>query len=135
MDEHVRYHRWARRTLLAGGMMLGVALLPGFMVPGLGVLLLLLWALNGAGQALIGIPSLGLLADHTQPDERGRAYAAHFALTHLFWLFTYPAVGYVAREIGPPRTFTAAGVFCLTLTLVAGAIRGGHRTHALVVTE
>jgi NRE family putative nickel resistance protein-like MFS transporter len=48
-DEHLRYHRWARRTLLVGGMMLGVALLPGFIVPGLGVLLLL-WALTGAGE-------------------------------------------------------------------------------------
>lgn len=134
MEEHLRYHRWARRTLLAGGMMLGVALLPGVMVPGLGVLLLL-WALNGAGQALIGIPSLGLLADHTQPDERGRAYAAHFALTHLFWLFTYPAAGYLAREIGTPRTFTAAGVLCLVLALVAAAIRGGHRSHELVAAE
>lgn len=134
MDEHLRYHRWAGRTLLAGGMMLGVALLPGFMVPGLGMLLLL-WVLNGAGQALVGIPSLGLLADHTKPDERGRAYAAHFALTHLFWLFTYPAAGYLAREIGTPRTFTAAGVFCLILTLVAAAIRGGHRSHELVAAE
>lgn len=134
MDEHLRYHSWAQRTLLVGGMMLGVALLPGFMVPGLAVLMLL-WALNGAGQALIGIPSLGLLADHTQPEERGRAYAAHFALTHLFWLFTYPAAGYLAREIGTPRTFTAAGVFCLLLMLGAAAIRGGHRSHALVAAE
>jgi hypothetical protein len=32
-------------------------------------------------QPLIGIPSLGLLADHTQPEACGRPYAAHFALT------------------------------------------------------
>lgn len=133
-DEHQRYHRWARRTLLVGGMMLGVALLPGFMVPGLGVLLLL-WALNGAGQALVGIPSLGLLADHTQPDERGRAYAAHFALTHLFWLFTYPAAGYLAREIGTPATFTAAGAFCLLLVLGAGLIRGPRRGHPRISVD
>jgi len=114
--------------------MLAFALLPGLLVPGFGVLLLL-WALNGAGQALVAIPSVGLLADHTQPEERGRAYAAHFALTHLFWLFTYPAVGYLAREIGTPATFTAAGVFCIVLTLGAAAIRGGHRSHALVDPE
>jgi MFS transporter, NRE family, putaive nickel resistance protein len=89
-------------------MMLGVALLPGLMVPGLGVLLLL-WALNGAGQALVAIPSLGLLADHTQPEERGRGYAAHFALTHLFWLFTYPAAdqGLMMRSTGRPFTFSS----------------------------
>jgi NRE family putative nickel resistance protein-like MFS transporter len=42
--------------------------------------LLVLWALNGAGQALIAVPSVGLLAAHADASERGRAYAAHFAL-------------------------------------------------------
>ena len=29
----------------------------------------------------------------------GAAYAAHFALTHLFWLGTYPAVGFLGRAV------------------------------------
>jgi NRE family putative nickel resistance protein-like MFS transporter len=62
--------------------------------------------LNGAGQALIAIPSVALLAEHTAPEERGRAYAAHFALTHLFWLTTYPLSGYLAGAVGSPMTFT-----------------------------
>lgn len=37
-----------------------------------------------------------LLAEHTVAEERGRAYAAHFALTHACWLITYPAVGHAA---------------------------------------
>jgi NRE family putative nickel resistance protein-like MFS transporter len=44
----------------------------------------MLWALNGSGQVLVGIRLLGLLADPTQREERDRAYAAQFALTHLF---------------------------------------------------
>src|SRR5690606_36546350 len=56
LDEHLRYHRWAERTLVAGGVLLTAALLPGFLVPGI-VVLCLLWALNGAGQALIAFPS------------------------------------------------------------------------------
>lgn len=130
LGEHLRYHRWAERGMLAGGALLTVALLPGLLIPGVFVLAIL-WALNGAGQALIAIPSVGLLAEHTTPEERGRAYAAHFALTHLFWLGTYPLSGYLARAIGTPATFTAAGVACALLTLAAWTIRGPHRVHAL----
>lgn len=127
---HLRYHDWARKTLLLGGGLLAAALLPGVLVPGF-ALLLLLWALNGAGQALVGLPSVGLLAEHTHPEERGRAYAAHFALTHLFWLVTYPAAGYLAAKVGTPWTFTVAGVLCVVLTLTAMLIRGVHRPHPL----
>ena len=130
LNEHLRYHRWAERSMVAGGALLVVALLPGMLVPGI-FLLAVLWALNGAGQALIAIPSVGLLAEHTAPDERGRAYAAHFALTHLFWLGTYPLSGYLARAVGTPMTFTAAGVVCALLTLAAWTIRGPHRVHTL----
>ena len=55
-----------------------------------------LWFLNGAGQALISIAPGTLLAEHTREEERGRAYAPYFALTHACWLITYPAIGYAA---------------------------------------
>lgn len=128
LGEHLRYHRWAERSLLMGGVMLAASLLPGVLVPG-AVALAILWALNGAGQSLVAIPSMGLLAAHTAPEERGRAYAAHFALTHLFWLFTYPAAGYLARSLGTPRTFTAAGVICALAAGLALAFRRSHREH------
>lgn len=130
LAEHLRYHRWATRTLIGGGVLLTAALLPGVFRPPY-VVLLALWALNGAGQALIAVPSVGLLARHTSPDERGRAYAAHFALTHLFWLGTYPAVGYMARAVGVPRTFTAAGVVTALATVAALLVGRTHRPHTL----
>jgi sugar phosphate permease len=80
------------------------------------VIFALLWFLNGAGPALIAIPSAMLLAEHTAEDERGRAYAAHFALTHAFWLITYPAIGYGTSSLGAPMTFTIAGAICLLVT-------------------
>ena len=84
----------------------------------------------GTALTLVAIPSVGLLAEHTEPEERGRAYAAHFALTHVFWLITYPASGYLARAVGTPWTFTLAGIFCAVLTLLAiAAGRGRHREH------
>ena len=128
--EHLRYHRAATRMLVAGGVLLSVSLLPGMLVPALPVLLVL-WALNGAGQALVGIASLGLVARHTAATDRGRAYAAHFALTHLFWLGTYPAVGMLSRVIGTPATFTVAGVASLAATAAAVLLHRPHRPHAV----
>lgn len=78
-----------------------------------------MWFLNGAGQALIGISSSTLLAEHADETARGRAYAAHFALTHACWLITYPAIGYGAAYFGTPATFTLAGVICLMITFSA----------------
>ncbi len=107
-----------------GGFLLGAILLPGIFVPPLAAFAVL-WLLNGAGQALIAIPSSTLLAEHTHEEERGRAYAAHFALTHACWLITYPAVGHAAAKWGAPATFTAAGALCLGITAVAYAVRQG----------
>jgi len=93
--------------------------------------------LNGAGQALIGISSSTLLAEHTDETERGRAYAAHFALTHACWLITYPAIGYAAAAFGTPTTFTVAGAVCLIIAIFALLIGKGKKephTHSTVVS-
>jgi MFS transporter, NRE family, putaive nickel resistance protein len=47
---HTRRHVWAQRRLIFGGLILGLILLPGFLVPPL-VVFGALWFLNGAGQA------------------------------------------------------------------------------------
>ncbi len=89
-------------------------------------------------QALIAIPSSTLLAEHTAEEERGRAYAAHFALTHACRLITYPTVGHAASRWGAPVTFTAAGVLCLLVTAAAGVIgkgAGGAHSHERVHAE
>src|SRR5262245_42378658 len=127
-----RRHSWTERDLLFGGLTLGLVLLPGKFAPSLFVCGLL-WILNGAGKALIAIWSSTLLAEHTIAEERGRAFAAHFALTHACWLITYPAVGHAAAKWGAPVTFTFAGIVCLLITAVAKALgRGapGAHTHA-----
>ena len=123
---HGRRHRWTARALLLGGLMLGLLLLPGVLMPPL-VVFGLLRILNGAGQALIAISSSTLLAEHTVAEERGRAYAAHFALTHACWLITYPAVGHAAARWGAPITFTAAGIVCLLITAAATVLGRGSR--------
>ena len=115
---HYRRHDWSRFTLFVGGIVLGLILLPGIFQPPL-LIFAALWFLNGAGQALISIASGTLLAEHTRAEERGRAYAAYFALTHACWLITYPAIGYAAVWWGTPLTFTLAGVACLVVVFLA----------------
>src|SRR5262245_42345710 len=126
-----RRHSWTARDLLFGGLTLGLVLLPGKFAPSLFVFGLL-WILNGAGKALIAISSSTLLAEHTIAEERGRAFAAHFALTHACRLISYPAVGHAAAKWGAPVTFTAAGVVCLLITAAAKifgqGVTGAH-TH------
>jgi NRE family putative nickel resistance protein-like MFS transporter len=118
LELHGRRHRWTERALLLGGIVLGLLLLPGFLKPGLAVFAVL-WFLNGAGQVLIAIASTTLLAEHTAEAERGRAYAAHFAWTHAFWLITYPAIGHGVVALGVPWTFTWAGIVCLIIAVIA----------------
>ena len=112
--------------MLIGGLVLGLVLLPDILKPAL-LIFSFLWMLNGAGQALIAIPSSTLLAEHTIEGERGRADAAHFALTHLFWLASYPAIGHASAKWGSPLTFTGAGLVCLIVTAVALLLGYGKR--------
>jgi MFS transporter, NRE family, putaive nickel resistance protein len=101
-----------------GGFAIAASLLPASASPSL-ILFGLLWILNGAGQALVAIPTSTLVASHPQPDERGRAFAAHFAITHACWLVSYPLTGRLAERIGPTETFLGCGLACLAITAIA----------------
>lgn len=115
---HGLRHRWIENAMFLGSIVLGLLLLPGALQPPL-LIFMGLWFLNGVGQALIAIPSSTLLAEHTTEVERGRIYAAYFALTHAFWLITYPAFGYGTSILGAPIIFTVAGIVCLLIALIA----------------
>jgi NRE family putative nickel resistance protein-like MFS transporter len=121
-------HRWATAAVLSGGIVLAFSLISGWLTPPLGVLGFL-WALNGAGQALIAIPSSTLVASHTGREERGRAFAAQFAITHACWLISYPLTGHLASALGPARTFGLCGIGCLGITLAAMAMGGETGPH------
>lgn len=127
--QHGVRHHWASRSIIWGGILLTLSLVPVVFTPPL-LLFGALWILNGAGQALVAIPSSTLVASHTAAGERGRAFAAQFAITHAFWLLTYPLVGHLAESLGPSKTFLTCGLGCLGITGVAIAI--GERTGAHV---
>jgi hypothetical protein len=69
--------------------------------------------------------SCTLVAIHTSNDERGRAFAAHFAITHAWWLIAYPVTGRLASSVGPQMTFTLCGVACAVITAIAWWIGEG----------
>ncbi len=125
---HAFRHRWAVISLLLGGVLLSISVLPGITKPPL-TIFGFLWVLNGAGQALVAIPSATLVAMHTAHDERGRAFAAHFAITHGSWLIAYPLVGHLAASIGPQQTFTICGAACLVITVTAGVMGMSRMTY------
>ena len=126
--QHGLRHRWASKSILLGGILLALSLAPAALTPPL-PFLAVLWVLNGAGQALIAIPSSTLVASHTLADERGRAFAAQFAITHACWLFTYPLAGHLAESVGPSNAFLLCGLACLGITGIAAAIGKPDAAH------
>ena len=54
---------------------------------------LIFWAIIGACQSLVNIPTDTLIADNTEKSLQGRVYGAHFAWSHLWWVISYPIAG------------------------------------------
>ena len=119
VDSKTRHaSQFAIRVILAGSLLLASVLITAGIYAPYG-LFVLLWAANGAGQAMIALPSSVLLAEHSSDHDRGRVYAAHFAITHACWLITYPAIGYAVANWGTSTTFIVAGIVCAISTLAA----------------
>lgn len=61
-------------------------------------LLMILWAIAGAGQSFVKLPTQTLIADRIPTDIQGRVYGAHFAWSHLWWAFSYPLAGWMGSH-------------------------------------
>lgn len=100
------------------------ALLPWGMLAGLLLVgftrrfdwLMAAWAMAGMGQSVLGLRGNELLAANSRAEERSHIYAAHFALSHAGWGFTYPLAGWTTTTIGFNR---AALLFAGLLALAA----------------
>ncbi|MGD2184348.1 MFS transporter [Lusitaniella coriacea] len=81
------------QIVFIGAIALTVALLGGNAVglPGL----LVLWAIAGAGQSCINLPTQTLIAERVPKESQGRVYGAHFAWSHLWWGLSYPLAGWL----------------------------------------
>ncbi|MFN3179427.1 MAG: MFS transporter [Thermus sp.] len=79
-------------------------------------LLLFLWALAGAGQNWVNLPTQALIADRTPEVLQGRVYGAHFAWSHLWWVVAYPFAGWLGTHF-PRESFLYGGLVALGLLL------------------
>lgn len=95
-------HKRLERTtfVVVGATLITIALLPASIATP--VPLMLLWLVAGAGQSLVNLPTQTLIADRTPKSAQGRVYGAHFAWSHLWWMFAYPAAGWMGSQF--PRT-------------------------------
>jgi MFS transporter, NRE family, putaive nickel resistance protein len=62
-------------------------------------ILVVLWAIAGAGQTMVNVTTQNLIADRTAVEIQGRVYGAHFAWSHLWWAFSYPLAGYMGQYL------------------------------------
>jgi NRE family putative nickel resistance protein-like MFS transporter len=83
-----------------------------------------LWALAGAGESCVNVPTQTLLADLIAPEYQGRVYGAHFAWSHLWWVFAYPLAGWLghrqslAAQLNAPEFFYGGLIAIAVLVVV-----------------
>lgn len=82
--------------VLLGAALITFALMPANYVS-LAVLMVL-WAIAGAGQNLVNLPTETLIADRIPTALQGRVYGAHFAWSHLWWAISYPLAGWLGTH-------------------------------------
>lgn len=110
-----------RPVMLAGGAVLGAALLLGLTGPGLPALLLI-WLLLGAGSSLVQTPAGRLLRRSAREGDRPAVYAAQFALSHGCWLIGYPLAGWVGAALGLAAAFAILAAIALVATALAALL-------------
>lgn len=79
--------------------------------------LMVLWFVAGVGQNWVNLPTLTLIADRIPEALQGRVYGAHFAWSHLWWVFSYPLAGWLGSAL-PEGSFLLGGLIGLGLLVV-----------------
>lgn len=77
--------------------------------------LLVVWAVLGAGTSLVNTPSARLLLAASTEQNRNLVYTAQFSLSHACFLITYPIAGWLGAA-----DLTAAATVLLFLVVGAG---------------
>ncbi len=99
----------------SGAVLMNLAVLPANFV-NLGSLLIL-WMIAGAGQTLVNVMVQNLIADRVATEIQGRVYGAHFAWSHLWWVFAYPIAGWLGQHL-PKYNFGVSSLVGLILLIV-----------------
>ncbi|WP_236618933.1 MFS transporter [Acaryochloris sp. CCMEE 5410] len=111
-----KYHPISLITL--GTLLIVLALLPAHEVLLGG--LLLLWGIAGIGQTLVNVTTQTVIADRVAVEVQGRVYGAHFALSHLWWVFAYPVAGWMGSSLASYFFYSSLfglGLFVMMFTI------------------
>ena len=116
--------RTAERTVMTAGsivLVFGVSAAASLAVAGVlaWTLTAAVWALIGAGMAMIVTPTGKVLRRSVDPAGIPEVFAAQFSLSHLAWLVTYPIAGWVGTSAGFALTWSILAVLA-----TAGAVAG-----------
>ncbi|MGF1734147.1 MFS transporter [Photobacterium satsumensis] len=104
--------RKLRGFMLLGSAMIVCAFLIAAQLPGwYGFIWVCL--LFGAGMSFIQTPAGVLITRSCQEEDATAFFAAHFSLTHLWWLFTYLLAGWSAVMLGLSAAYWIMGALCL----------------------
>ncbi|MFI6024777.1 MFS transporter [Amycolatopsis magusensis] len=77
------------------------------------------WAVFGAGVALVLTPVGRVLRRSTAPADRPAIFAAQFSLSHACWLLSYPIAGWGVTAFGFTAGWIALGVLAVGGTVAA----------------
>jgi predicted MFS family arabinose efflux permease len=118
--------RQDRTILLAGAVVMSVALGAGAFLVRDYASLLLLWGILGAGYSLTMTPVGRVLRRSSHAEDRAALFAAQFALSHGAWLIAYPLSGFVSASFGTSAAFAALCALCLTGVAVTALLWPAH---------
>lgn len=100
------------RTAGLGALLAALAVVPAAhaAIPIVGAL----WVVHGAGISLVGVAAARAIVAEVPAERHGRAFGAHFAWSHAWWLIGYPLAGVLSTG-ADPRAFLPLGVVALAL--------------------
>ena len=117
------------QIIFGGAISLTLALLGGNSVGLYG--LMILWAIAGAGQNCINLPTQTLIAERVPKEAQGRVYGAHFAWSHLWWGLSYPLAGWLGIYQTENVFFygSCIGIALLAVVQLTISPKGHHHEH------
>ncbi|MGI9372549.1 MAG: MFS transporter [Hyphomicrobiales bacterium] len=89
------------------------------------------WAVMGALYSFCLTPSGRLLRRSAHAADRPSIFTAHFAMSHLCWLITYPLAGWGGAVLGLPATLAILVAIALLAALVATRVWPANPSHEL----
>ncbi|MBG6181416.1 MFS transporter [Arthrobacter sp. CAN_A1] len=129
-----------RSLMILGGIIVPLGIMAAAVIAWTGQswpLLLLIWAILGAGTSMINTPSARLLRRAATDNTRSSLFTAQFSLSHACFILTYPIAGWIGATAGQTA---AAAVLAILSTVGALAAwrfwpRGQESLHEVPSTQ